>query len=80
MGGVVTGDTMKRKQRTFPATTTAYDCQCEVQRATIGDDHTTSCPLYRRRGSGVSILNGPQAYSSGNWIAASGKTGRSSNQ
>ena len=38
------------------------DCTCYVQRATVGEDHVKDCPLYRQRGSGVSVFTRPRAH------------------
>lgn len=43
------------------------DCTCYVQRASVGEDHIKSCPLYRQRGSGVSVLNGPRGQRHFRW-------------
>ncbi len=47
------GDT-SRKRETQPLA--VGDCTCCVQRVTVGEDHSKDCPLYRQRGSGVSVL------------------------
>ena len=46
-------------------------CTCAVQRATVGEDHARACLLYRRRGSGISVLNGPREQGRTGWVAAS---------
>ena len=42
-------------------------CTCYVQRASVGEDHVKDCPLYRQRGSGISVLHGPRESSRFGW-------------
>jgi hypothetical protein len=54
-----------RRRETQPLNVGA--CTCFVQRATVGEDHFKDCPLYRQRGSGISVLHGPRANSRVGW-------------
>ena len=47
------GNTLRRRD-TQPLA--VGECTCCVLRATVGEDHSRDCLLYRRRGSGVCVL------------------------
>ena len=44
----------------------ADQCTCTLHHPNVSQDHAKTCPLYRQRGSGVSVLNGPRANGNGN--------------
>ena len=48
------------------------NCTYVVQRASVGEDHAKDCPLYRRRGSGLSVLTGPREQGQVEWYSANG--------
>ncbi len=45
----------------------AEKCMCLLQQPTVSQNHAKSCPLYRQRGSGVSVLHGPRANRRTTW-------------
>ena len=55
-------------------------CTCYLQRATVGEDHSKDCPLYRQRGSGISVLHGPRANPRVGWESANDRLPRSNGQ
>ena len=74
--------TLEREQRSLGSTpkkrnTQPLDvgnCICYVQRASVGEDHIKDCPLYRQRGSGISVLHGPREQGQVEWYSANGQT------
>lgn len=62
-----------KKKKEPPKEQPALLCTCTAQREMVGEDHDTTCSLYRQRGSGISVLNGPRARNSGNWESANGR-------
>ena len=46
-------------------------CTCYALRASVGEDHAKDCPLYRRRGSGISVLTGPREQGHAIWYSGS---------
>ncbi|MBA2677056.1 MAG: hypothetical protein H0U76_01445 [Ktedonobacteraceae bacterium] len=50
-------------------------CTCSLQQSTVSQDHAKSCPLYRQRGSGVSVLRGSRPNARVTWWSASGRSG-----
>ena len=45
----------------------AEKCLCLLQQPTVSQNHAKRCPLYRRRGSGISVLHGPRANGRMTW-------------
>ncbi len=47
--------------------THAEKCMCLLQQPIVSENHAKNCPLYRQRGSGISVLYGPRANPRTTW-------------